>query len=87
MRKILWIASGDIDITTLDLGEERSGFIQGNVPDGLPPWLTQGDLDAYAQAFIRSGYTGGLNWYRKPPPKLGTHQTMATHQSPSQHYS
>ena len=64
MRKILWIASGDIDITTLDLGEERSGFIQGDVPDGLPPWLTQGDLDAYAQAFIRSGYTGGLNWYR-----------------------
>jgi len=64
MRKILWLASGDIDLTTIDTGDDRSGFIDGIVPDGLPPWLNQGDLDAYAQAFIRSGYTGGLNWYR-----------------------
>ena len=87
MRKILWIGSGDIDITTLDIGEERSGFIQGDVPDGLPPWLTQGDLDAYAQAFIRSGYTGGLTGIETFTETGNSPNHGDTRQSPSQHYS
>jgi pimeloyl-ACP methyl ester carboxylesterase len=27
-------------------------------------WLTSGELDVYDAAFRRSGFTGGLNWYR-----------------------
>ena len=27
-------------------------------------WLTQEDLDTYVDAFTRTGFTGGLNWYR-----------------------
>ncbi len=32
--------------------------------DDLPPWLTAEDVDTYVQAFTRSGFRGGLNWYR-----------------------
>jgi pimeloyl-ACP methyl ester carboxylesterase len=33
-------------------------------PGPLPPWLTQDDLDYYVTEFSRTGFTGGLNWYR-----------------------
>jgi pimeloyl-ACP methyl ester carboxylesterase len=29
-----------------------------------PPWLSEAELDVYVQAFQRTGFTGGLNWYR-----------------------
>ena len=32
--------------------------------DELPPWLTPDDLDVYVGEFARTGFTGGLNWYR-----------------------
>ena len=30
----------------------------------LPAWLTENDVDFYAGEFKRSGFRGGLNWYR-----------------------
>jgi pimeloyl-ACP methyl ester carboxylesterase len=33
-------------------------------PDGLPDWLTQDELDVYIEEFTRTGFTGGINWYR-----------------------
>jgi pimeloyl-ACP methyl ester carboxylesterase len=33
-------------------------------PPQLPKWLTQEDLDYYAKEFSRTGFRGGLNWYR-----------------------
>jgi pimeloyl-ACP methyl ester carboxylesterase len=33
-------------------------------PDGLPEWLTQEELDHYVAEFSRTGFTGGINWYR-----------------------
>jgi len=34
-------------------------------PDApLPDWLSAADLDFYASEFTRTGFTGGLNWYR-----------------------
>jgi pimeloyl-ACP methyl ester carboxylesterase len=33
-------------------------------PDGLPGWLSQEELDFYVGEFTRTGFTGGLNWYR-----------------------
>jgi pimeloyl-ACP methyl ester carboxylesterase len=33
-------------------------------PDALPGWLTQAELDFYIGEFSRTGFTGGLNWYR-----------------------
>ena len=34
------------------------------VPDTMPTWLTEADLDFYAGEFERTGFTGGLNRYR-----------------------
>jgi pimeloyl-ACP methyl ester carboxylesterase len=33
-------------------------------PETLPPWLSEADLDLYTVEYERSGFTGGLNWYR-----------------------
>ena len=33
-------------------------------PDALPDWLSQEDLDVYVAEFERTGFRGGLNWYR-----------------------
>ncbi len=30
----------------------------------LPTWLSEDDLDLYVTEFTRTGFTGGLNWYR-----------------------
>jgi pimeloyl-ACP methyl ester carboxylesterase len=29
-----------------------------------PPWLSERELEVYVEAFERTGFTGGLNWYR-----------------------
>jgi pimeloyl-ACP methyl ester carboxylesterase len=34
------------------------------LPDELPAWLTEEDIDIFAREFERSGFRGGLNWYR-----------------------
>ena len=33
-------------------------------PEGLPGWLGQDELDVYVHEFERTGFTGGINWYR-----------------------
>jgi pimeloyl-ACP methyl ester carboxylesterase len=30
----------------------------------LPPWLSEEELDVFATEFERTGFTGGINWYR-----------------------
>lgn len=35
-----------------------------SAPTSLPNWLTQADLDFYIGEFERTGFRGGLNWYR-----------------------
>jgi pimeloyl-ACP methyl ester carboxylesterase len=33
-------------------------------PPRRPRWLTEQELDVYVESFERTGFTGGLNWYR-----------------------
>ena len=33
-------------------------------PEKLPVWITEQDIDFYAGEFKRTGFRGGLNWYR-----------------------
>jgi pimeloyl-ACP methyl ester carboxylesterase len=33
-------------------------------PAEPPPWLSEQELAVYVEAFQRTGFTGGLNWYR-----------------------
>lgn len=56
--------SGDApSINTLsDVGEGE--FLPGFEEQPLPSWLTDEDVEFYASEFERTGYRGGLNWYR-----------------------
>ena len=41
------------------------GFLSRMVkPAVMPPWLGEADIDFYAGEFARTGFRGGLNWYR-----------------------
>jgi pimeloyl-ACP methyl ester carboxylesterase len=41
------------------------GLLQAvEVPASLPHWLSESDIDFYAGQFQRTGFAGGLNWYR-----------------------
>jgi pimeloyl-ACP methyl ester carboxylesterase len=67
LRRILTIGSGDtprehkmsmyVDPTKGFLGVSRD-----DVP--IPSWLTEADIDVFADEYTRSGFRGGLNWYR-----------------------
>jgi pimeloyl-ACP methyl ester carboxylesterase len=42
-----------------------SGFLSDRpAPATLPSWLTEADIDFYVHEFERTGFRGGLNWYR-----------------------
>ena len=67
MLAFLYSASGDPP------PEQRWRFLFGKheklmdtvtVPDTLPDWLTEADLDFFTKEFEQSGFRGGLNWYR-----------------------
>ena len=41
------------------------GFLTRTIdPAELPAWLSEADIDFYAGEFARTGFRGGLNWYR-----------------------
>jgi pimeloyl-ACP methyl ester carboxylesterase len=45
----------------------RRGGLLAYVPSAPPPlpsWLTEADVDFYTNEFTRTGFRGGLNWYR-----------------------
>jgi pimeloyl-ACP methyl ester carboxylesterase len=43
----------------------RDGVLSGRpTPTTLPNWLTEADVDFYVSEFERTGFRGGLNWYR-----------------------
>jgi len=42
-----------------------AGFLRGaGAPETLPPWISESDIDVYAAEFKRTGFRGGLNYYR-----------------------
>ena len=41
------------------------GFLaDATIPNQLPSWLTDEDISYFVETYKRSGYRGGLNWYR-----------------------
>jgi pimeloyl-ACP methyl ester carboxylesterase len=58
-------ASGDQGAALRMVAPGPEGFIDRlPEPDDLPDWLSQEELDHYIGEFSRTGFTGGLNWYR-----------------------
>jgi len=68
MRAMLFTASGDVPKEHFQkmMGLPKSArFMDGMIqPEKLPDWLTEADLDVYAGEFERTGFRGGLDWYR-----------------------
>jgi len=73
LRKILYAASGEAgprepgDETPNPFGMvQHPGGLLGPLPlpEQLPPWMDKSDIDAFAAAFRKSGFRGGLNYYR-----------------------
>ncbi len=67
MAMVLYSASGDVPRTgefSILFPKEKKFIETGIVPDKLPPWLTEADLDFFAGEFKRAGFRGGVNWYR-----------------------
>jgi pimeloyl-ACP methyl ester carboxylesterase len=60
--------SGDAPPITRPVGmvPRRGGLLARLPPEPppLPAWLTEADVDYYTSEFIRTGFRGGLNWYR-----------------------
>lgn len=72
IRTLLYWGSGDGQRAPHTPGSGRAGMVPRgggfltarDVPDALPAWLTEADVNVYASEFRRTGFRGGLNWYR-----------------------
>lgn len=67
VRMFLYSASGDPppDRRWRFLFNKSERFIDsGSVPESLPAWLSEEDLNFFSKEIERTGFRGGLNWYR-----------------------
>jgi pimeloyl-ACP methyl ester carboxylesterase len=67
MRMFLYAASGDPPLEKrwrFLFGKSETLLDTGFLPETLPDWLTEQDLDMFTREFERTGFRGGLNWYR-----------------------
>jgi len=73
IRSLLYSASGDASRRDVGAGNRsevgmvprRGGFLSRLMnPESLPDWLTEAEVDFYVNEFTRTGFRGGLNWYR-----------------------
>ena len=66
IRSIHFSGSGDgPDRVAFGLLQPGQGFLDNLVePETLPTWLRPEDVDYYVAEFARTGFGGGLNWYR-----------------------
>jgi len=73
IRGILYSAAGDATpressvtaVGAVGMVPRKGGFLSGlEDPTNLPSWLSKADVAFYTDEFTRTGFTGGLNWYR-----------------------
>ncbi len=71
IRQLAYMASGDArgeaaspNPAGVGMVPRAGGFLGGVEAPPLPPWLTEADIDYFAGEFARTGFRGGLNWYR-----------------------
>jgi pimeloyl-ACP methyl ester carboxylesterase len=73
IRRLLYSASGDVPRSAVTIAgaggvgmvPKGGGFLDRmRDPSRLPPWLSEADVEFYTKEFARTGFRGGLNWYR-----------------------
>ena len=60
-------ASGNAGESVNPIGKKRMLDALPAPAKELPSWMTEEDLDYYVELYSRSGFRGGLNWYRNIP--------------------
>jgi len=70
IRTMLYAAGGEgmagASAGLHDVSSRATRFLDvlGTAPEVLPSWLTEHDVDVYAEAFLRSGFFGPVSYYR-----------------------
>jgi epoxide hydrolase A/B len=73
IRSMLYSGSGDMprpqgatpSFGGVGMVPRSGGFLDRMLDPGtLPPWLAESDIEFYVKEFARTGFRGGLNWYR-----------------------
>jgi len=71
MRRMAYTGSGDAPPRSGDatggiaMVPRSGGFLDHTTdPATLPAWISEADIDFYTKEFTRTGFRGGLNWYR-----------------------
>jgi pimeloyl-ACP methyl ester carboxylesterase len=69
LRRLLYSSSGDVPrgegSAEIGMVPRSGGFLtRMRTPETLPAWITEADLAFYTGEFARTGFRGGLNWYR-----------------------
>ena len=67
LRRAIYTLSGDAPAASewSPMLAPGSGFLDKAVdPSRLPAWITEQDLETVTAEFRRTGFRGGLNWYR-----------------------
>jgi pimeloyl-ACP methyl ester carboxylesterase len=68
MLQVFYALSGDAAEEErwhpLSLDPGAGMFTSTPVPSRLPDWISEADLDYFTSEFERTGFVGGLNWYR-----------------------
>ena len=48
----------------MDVGENMAQTVAPHMPDAACAWLTEDELRVYSAEYARTGFQGGLQWYR-----------------------
>jgi pimeloyl-ACP methyl ester carboxylesterase len=74
MRRMAYSGSGDAASRPgaggasgggIAMVKRGGGFLDHTIdPPALPAWISEADIDFYTEEFSRTGFRGGLNWYR-----------------------
>jgi pimeloyl-ACP methyl ester carboxylesterase len=72
VRSQLYTLSGDFPvpqgvqgIPSVGMIPKRGGLLATRInPASLPPWISEAEANVYVEQFSKSGYRGGLSWYR-----------------------
>jgi len=67
MRKLIYGVSGDVPVDRENplMVPEGGGFLDRLVvPAQLPKWTSEADVSVFVDEYKRTGFRGGLNWYR-----------------------
>ena len=67
LRRRMYISSGDAPRNRRDpyILQPGKGVLDNTIePERLPAWITEADLDYMSADFARTGFRGGINYYR-----------------------